>query len=109
MIKVGRASDNHVIVHSSVISRYHLELRYIASYWQLLSIGSNGTYLDGEVITDVCVADDMIIRLATSGPQLQIHLGQTAVMPRQKTVPSYNAFLQGSNPERDTFLQKRTL
>lgn len=109
VIKIGRASDNHVILHSSVVSRYHLELRYIDNHWQVVALGSNGTYLDGESITNLCVADGMVIRLAVSGPQLQLHLGETAVKPRQKTVPSQNAEVQGSNQERETFLQNPNL
>ncbi len=105
VIKIGRAATNHVILHSSVVSRYHLELRHIATHWHLLSLGNNGTYMDGEPIKRTPVVDGMIVRLAESGPQLQIHLGETAVKARQRIVPSQGVVLQGNNKEIDTFLR----
>ena len=46
IIKIGRAADNHVILHSSVVSRYHAEVRHMATHWKLISLGNNGTYLN---------------------------------------------------------------
>lgn len=109
IIKVGRASDNHVILHSSVVSRHHLEVRHVAFHWQVLSFGNNGTYLDGEPVTSTSVVDGMILRLAVSGPQLQIHLGETAVKPRQKSASSQPSASQEDSEERDTFLQARSV
>ena len=87
VIKIGRSSDNHVILHSSVVSRHHLELRYIDTSWQLINYGNNRVYLDGEAITNVPVRDGMIVKIALSGPQLQLNLGFTDQTPRQKTLP----------------------
>lgn len=90
VIKIGRSPDNHVILHSSVVSRHHLELRHIATSWQLINYGNNSVYLDGEAITSVPVVDGMIIRIALSGPQLQLNFGFTDQTPRQKTLPPRN-------------------
>jgi pSer/pThr/pTyr-binding forkhead associated (FHA) protein len=75
IIKIGRSSDNHVILHSSVVSRHHAEIRRTSTQWEVISFGSNGTYLDGERIERVPVLDGMIISFALSGPQLQIYFG----------------------------------
>ncbi|MBD1806337.1 FHA domain-containing protein [Microcoleus sp. FACHB-SPT15] len=107
IIRIGRAVDNHVVLHSSVVSRHHVEIRHIASYWQVINFGNNGTYLNGELITTIPVVDGMIVALATSGPQLQINLGDTAQKPRQKTVSSQHpASQENQAKERDTYLQK---
>ncbi|HEY9597486.1 MAG TPA: FHA domain-containing protein [Cyanophyceae cyanobacterium] len=90
VIKIGRSSDNHVILHSSVVSRHHIELRHIATSWQLINYGTNSVYVDGKAITNVSVRDGMIIRIARSGPQLQLNLGFTDQTPRQRTLPSRN-------------------
>jgi pSer/pThr/pTyr-binding forkhead associated (FHA) protein len=75
VIRIGRATDNHVILFSAVVSRHHAELRwYEVGGWQLLNISPNGTYLDGEFMKTVKVVDGMVIRLATSGPKIQIKL-----------------------------------
>ncbi len=74
-IQIGRATDNHVILFSAVVSRHHAEIRWSESDgWQLSNISPNGTYVDGESVKTLAVTDGMIIRLATSGPKIQIKL-----------------------------------
>jgi pSer/pThr/pTyr-binding forkhead associated (FHA) protein len=75
VIRIGRATDNHVILFSAVVSRHHAELRWDeVSGWQIFNISANGTYLDSEAIKVETVVNGMIIRLATSGPKIQIKL-----------------------------------
>lgn len=94
VIRIGRATDNHVILYSAVVSRHHVELRRNgAKDWEIVSLGTNGTYLDGKRITQVPVVDGVIIRLARSGPNIQIRIGSEAVtgMPKsmagERTLP----------------------
>jgi serine/threonine protein kinase len=75
VIRIGRSTNNHVILYSAVVSRHHVELRKADQGWEIVNLGANGTYLDGRRITQVPVQDGIIIRLARSGPNLQIHLG----------------------------------
>lgn len=75
VIRVGRSTDNDVVLYSAVVSRHHVELRQTPQGWQITSLGTNGTYLDGKRITEVPAEDGTIIRLARSGPNLQIHMG----------------------------------
>jgi pSer/pThr/pTyr-binding forkhead associated (FHA) protein len=73
VIRIGRATDNHVILFSAVVSRHHAEIQWNEVIgWQVLNISPNGTYLNGEAIKTMTVEDGMIIRLATSGPKIQI-------------------------------------
>ncbi len=74
VIRIGRSTDNDVILYSAVVSRHHVELRRNSSGWRIISLGANGTYIDGKRITQVSVVDGMIIRLASSGPKIQIRL-----------------------------------
>ncbi|HAG80388.1 MAG TPA: phosphopeptide-binding protein [Cyanobacteria bacterium UBA11162] len=79
VIRIGRSTDNDVILYSAVVSRHHVELRRNGSGWEIVSLGANGTYIDGKRITQMPVVDGMIIRLASSGPKIRIHLeGETA-------------------------------
>jgi pSer/pThr/pTyr-binding forkhead associated (FHA) protein len=72
-IQIGRATDNQVVLFSAVVSRHHARLQWSeTSGWQLINISPNGTYFDGEAIKEVTVTDGMVIRLATSGPKIQI-------------------------------------
>ena len=109
IIKIGRAADNHVILHSSVVSRYHAEVRHMATHWKLISLGNNGTYLNDQPIVVVPVVDGMIVCLAISGPQIQINLGSTAQKSTLKTVPKQRSVNQEhNNEERETFIREST-
>ncbi len=74
VIRIGRANDNNVVLYSAVVSRHHVELRPRGNDWALVSLGSNGTFVNGKKINKVLVKDGMIMRLASSGPKIQIKL-----------------------------------
>lgn len=91
VIRIGRSTDNHVILYSAVVSRHHVELRCHESQWEVVSLGANGTYVDGKRITQVPLVDSLVIRLARSGPNIQIHLGSlpdAVKTARTETPPS---------------------
>lgn len=76
VICIGRSTDNNVVLYSAVVSRHHVEIHRTDSGWAVKSIGTNGTYLDGRRITEVPVEDGIVIRLARSGPNIQIHVSE---------------------------------
>jgi pSer/pThr/pTyr-binding forkhead associated (FHA) protein len=80
VISIGRATDNNVVLFSAVVSRHHAELRWSEAdnAWQMVNISANGTYLNGEPIKTILVEDGMILRLATSGPKIQIKLASNS-------------------------------
>lgn len=75
IVRIGRSSDNQVVLYSAVVSRYHVELRQSGSTWEVFNSGTNGTYVDGKRVTQMAIADGAVIRLARSGPNLQVNLG----------------------------------
>lgn len=77
VIRIGRALDNDVILHSAVVSRHHLELQRWGCKWKIINLGGNGTYLDDHPITETLLVNNTVVRLARSGPQLQIYTGAT--------------------------------
>lgn len=74
IIRIGRSTDNDVVLYSAVVSRHHLEIKQSGSDWELVNFGANGTYLNGQLIAKTLVLDGMIIRLASSGPKIQIRI-----------------------------------
>ncbi|MDB9496401.1 FHA domain-containing protein [Spirulina major CS-329] len=75
VIRIGRSTDNEVILYSAVVSRHHVEIRPSRDAgWEVVNLGANGTYIDGKRITKIPVSDGIIIRLASSGPQIQIRI-----------------------------------
>ncbi len=76
VIRIGRATDNNVVLYSAVVSRHHVELRRVGLQWKIINLGTNGTYLKGTAITQVTAEDGLVFSLARSGPQIQIHLAK---------------------------------
>ncbi|MHC5596724.1 MAG: protein kinase domain-containing protein, partial [Nostoc sp.] len=79
IIRIGRAADNHVVLTDSLVSRHHLELRQVASAsngdaWQLISQGTNGTFLNGILVIRSALPDNSLLQLAQGGPILQFQI-----------------------------------
>jgi len=48
VVRVGRATDNEVVIDNQNVSRYHAQLRWVESGWLVYDLDStNGTFLDG--------------------------------------------------------------
>lgn len=73
IIRIGRGTDNHVVIYSAVVSRRHVEVRRYGEGWQIFNVGKNGTYVDGESIVQKPINNGVIFRLARSGPQIKIN------------------------------------
>jgi len=76
VVRIGRSLKNQVVLYSSVVSRFHVELRRVGRIWKAINLGTNGTYIDGLPIVEEAIADGQIIHLAISGPQIRFNLGQ---------------------------------
>ncbi|TVQ07481.1 MAG: FHA domain-containing protein [Leptolyngbya sp. DLM2.Bin27] len=76
VVRIGRSTDNNVVLYSAVVSRHHVEIHRTKTGWSVKSIGTNGTYLEGRRIVEVPVEDGIVIRLARSGPNIQIHMSE---------------------------------
>ncbi len=78
VIRIGRAEDNDVVLSDILVSRYHLELRQVklsknnhVSCWQVISQGTNGTFVDGRLVSQCSLADNSLLQLAQGGPILR--------------------------------------
>lgn len=90
LIRIGRATDNEVVLYSSVVSRLHLELRESNGKWELISRGANGTFVGDERISQVPVVDGTIVRIAPTGPKIQIRLGDVAIAEEKAVTKQSN-------------------
>ncbi len=96
LIRIGRSGDNHVILYSSVVSRYHVELHRQPLCWEVMNIGANGTFVQEQQIDKERIHNGMVIRLAGTGPKLQILLdGAEALTPSPG-----EASAKSPNPEK---------
>lgn len=104
-ILIGRALDNHVVLYSAVVSRRHLEIRRNdRNDWELENLGANGTFLNGKPLEKTAVLDGMVVRLAASGPQIQIRLIDEDEQPKLILKP-----LEASLAGDQTQLEKDTM
>ncbi len=85
-IRIGRAPDNDVVLNDGMVSRHHLELRRVgnsstsnggtpSAQWLLVNRGTNGTFVNGILVSQGEVSDDSLIQLARGGPVLKFQLG----------------------------------
>lgn len=109
VIRIGRATDNDVILYSAVVSRHHVELRRHGRNWEVVNLGANGTYLEGKRITEAPIVDGSMIRLARSGPQIQVQL-VTSTPPESSKQISQKPSSAEPKPDksRDTLIHPRT-
>jgi len=110
LIRIGRSTDNEVILYSAVVSRHHVELRRNGSDWEIVSLGANGTYIDGKRITQTPVIDGMIIRLASSGPKIQIRIEGEASQESLKAASGRRSSSRTKeiDPVKDTFINSKS-
>ncbi|GAB4191157.1 MAG: hypothetical protein Fur006_34000 [Coleofasciculaceae cyanobacterium] len=109
VIRIGRSTDNEVILYSAVVSRHHVEIRRNVSGWEIVSLGANGTYIDGKRITQMPVEDGMIVRLASSGPKIQIHIEGESPKSKLKAAlgKRLSSKTKGIDISRETFINSK--
>ena len=87
-IKIGRATNNEVVLYSAVVSRHHVEIRKNGQDWEVVNVGANGTYVDGKKVDQARATDGMIIRLASSGPKILIKIESESDLQQQEELSS---------------------
>lgn len=75
-IRLGRAPGNDVILKDfAEVSRHHVTLRPLdEKSWQLTNVGTNGTFLNSQLLSQGRVVSGDIIQLAKNGPCLRWEL-----------------------------------
>lgn len=106
VVRIGRSTDNNVVLYSAVVSRHHVEIHRTESGWAVKSIGTNGTYVEGRRIAEMPVEDGIVIRLARSGPNIQIHMLEEKRDPLKELL---NRRRSGENAEPDHGAQGESL
>jgi len=72
-VRIGRATDNEVVIPHPYVSRYHVQLRWRERGWELVNTGSHGTLVQGERVTTARLTEGDEIRLGPQGPTLRFH------------------------------------
>ncbi len=108
VIRIGRSPDNDVVLSDSRVSRYHLEIRRIdisgarvgnnvpSSAWRMVNQGTNGTFLDGILVSQAWLTDGSLLQLAQKGPVLKFQV-QHRSPPKSATASACNH--AGNSPD----------
>ena len=110
MLRIGRAADNDIIVsgqQSATASIYHLEITGADGRYRVRDVGStNGTFVDGEQITDAELRSPSVIRLGNNGPEFAVttehpeasELDRTLVIPAGIQLPAAASASEAAKP-----------
>ncbi|MBW4469802.1 MAG: protein kinase [Stenomitos rutilans HA7619-LM2] len=120
LIRIGRAPGNHVILDDLLVSRHHLDLRQVdvsatgttvggTASWHLVNYSSNGTYVNGAVLSQGLITETSLLQLAHGGPLLKLQilaatgsavLSQSAIIkePQLPAIPQTSPVLK--QPQR---------
>jgi hypothetical protein len=88
--RIGRAESNDVVVsgeQGATVSAYHAEIRRNGDQYRLYDRGStNGTYLNGRLVTEAVVEPESVIRLGPYGPEFIFQVAQPADGDLDRTI-----------------------
>lgn len=109
--RIGRAPDNDIVIgEAAMVSSHHLEIRKDAENYQLVDLNStNGTYLNGERVTEGQLAAPSAIRLGADGPEFSFvvddyvpqDLNQTLVVPAAPIEEPKKEIVEPTKPHED--------
>ncbi|MHB1434454.1 MAG: PrsW family glutamic-type intramembrane protease [Streptosporangiaceae bacterium] len=92
--RIGRNSDNDIVVGDPTVSRQHAQISWEASGWVWRNAGHAPTFIAGQQVTDFALSQPVTVNLATpQGPAL--HLQVTAA---QQPAPAAAAMPPGMGP-----------
>ncbi len=116
LIRIGRAPGNHVVLDDLLVSRHHLDLRRVdmaatnpanaGQYgWHVVNHSSNGTFVNGAVMSQGLITEDAILQLAQGGPLLKLQLrasmgiesGKPSAIARSPQLPSISKTIPSVN------------
>jgi membrane-bound lytic murein transglycosylase D len=88
--RVGRAPDNDLIIHGAdcaTVSLYHLEISRSGDTCRLRDLDStNGTWVNGERITESEISFPSVIQLGSQGPEFELVLEEAASVELSRTI-----------------------
>ena len=119
-VRIGRSTDNDVVVSDPTVSRQHAQLAWSPDGWVFEGLGRAGTFLRGGAVTRLVVAGPVELTLASPhGPMVRLEPSQpaggaaspgsaTSVLPADPATPvSPMPPDQGTRPEASGGFQGR--
>jgi serine/threonine-protein kinase len=94
IVRIGRSPENHVVIPNALVSRDHVELQRVKSganrQWYLVNSGTNGTFVNGTLMSQGWISDGALIQLARDGPILHFQVLTIQVGGKIEAIPTLN-------------------
>jgi pSer/pThr/pTyr-binding forkhead associated (FHA) protein len=77
--RIGRAPDNELVIqglNASTVSLHHVEIEYNGGFRIRDLDSTNGTFVNGDRITEAALEPNASIRLGSQGPELSFIIGE---------------------------------
>ena len=85
-IRIGRDASCALRIDDEGVSRLHAEIFRLGSQWCVRDLGSrNGTYLDGEPVTEAPLPARCTVRLGADGPQIVLSYAAPTLLKTAST------------------------
>jgi serine/threonine-protein kinase len=72
LIRIGRSTDNEIVISHPYVSRAHALLEFDGGAWNASSISQQGIYWNASKLMQLRLLPGVSFRLGPQGPQLQI-------------------------------------
>lgn len=100
-IRIGRSPDNHIVIDNPIVSRHHLVLRKTnlpsASEWEIVNKGTNGTFVNNNLVSHGAIATGSQLQLGWGGPILVVNIEPKNLPNGQNTPQAQNPVI--ANPK----------
>jgi RsiW-degrading membrane proteinase PrsW (M82 family) len=82
-VRIGRSSDNDIVVSDPTVSRQHARLAPAPAGWEWQNVGQALTFLDGQPVASFTVANAVEVRLASpQGPTVRLDVPAAPGQPQ---------------------------
>lgn len=111
LIRIGRNRDLDIVLTETLVSRVHLELRRLdradSINYYCVNYGTNGTFINGVLLSKGMIHEGDLIQLAQGGPLFQLTLNPLKLTPPLTVTPSpspaFSGCSHGGNPPGNLF------
>ncbi len=88
--RIGRDTGNEIVIQgdtAAVVSSRHLEIRFENNRFRLHDLKStNGTFVNGERVSETTLEEQATIRLGAAGPELRFEVGSAQAGNLERTM-----------------------
>jgi len=90
VFRVGRDPENDLVIEgpeAAIVSSRHLEIRHAENTFRLVDLDStNGTYLDGQRMSEALLQNHALITMGAGGPEFQFELEAASEIDLNQTL-----------------------